>query len=258
MRMIGPDTRHYEPAMLIIEAGATDRPAMLVALLTLSYGLPLASILGAHRRDFDLATEVWRLPDGLLPLTPPFLYLVRSHLVTCGSEPGSPLFTGQDGRPLSPDEAERRVLILTRSWFSLDDLRDDVLGKFDYFPKVPARLSVLITKQTATGTTPEALESYQSSRLLMIRGRLHVWQQRIRLGELLAGHHGDYASMLEEDIQHLRRQLQAAKESISHLVEMNDKLKTQLQKKQAWMANLEAEITEQLSEEAALNKRAPK
>lgn len=125
-RIVGPDARDYEPAMLLIEAGASDRPAMLVALLTLAYGLPSASILGARRCDFDLATEVWRLPEGLLPLTAPFLHLIRLHLLTCGSEPGSLLFTGHDGRQLSQDEAELRVLILTRSGFSLADLRDDV------------------------------------------------------------------------------------------------------------------------------------
>lgn len=57
-----------------------------------------------------------------------------------------------------------------------------------------------------------------------------------------------YASMLEEDIQDLKRQLQAAKENIACLVEMNDQLSTELQKKRIWMANLEAETTEQLSE----------
>lgn len=55
-----------------------------------------------------------------------------------------------------------------------------------------------------------------------------------------------YASMLEEDVQDLKRQLQAAKENISTLVEMNDQLSIELQKKLAWMANLEAETTDQL------------
>jgi regulator of replication initiation timing len=55
-----------------------------------------------------------------------------------------------------------------------------------------------------------------------------------------------YASMLEEDVQDLKRQLQAAKENISTLVEMNDQLSIELQKKLAWMANLEAETMQQL------------
>ncbi|MFJ7884680.1 hypothetical protein ACIQYF_14475 [Pseudomonas sp. NPDC096917] len=57
-----------------------------------------------------------------------------------------------------------------------------------------------------------------------------------------------YASMLEEDIQDLKRLLQAAKENISTLVEMNDQLSTELQKKRTWMANLEAETTNQLTQ----------
>jgi regulator of replication initiation timing len=57
-----------------------------------------------------------------------------------------------------------------------------------------------------------------------------------------------YASMLEEDVQDLKRQLQAARDNISTLVEMNDQLSAELLKKRTWMANLEAETTKQLSE----------
>jgi chromosome segregation ATPase len=57
-----------------------------------------------------------------------------------------------------------------------------------------------------------------------------------------------YASMLEEDIKDLKRQLQIAKVNISRLVEMNDQLSAELQKKRVWMVNLEAETTGQLSQ----------
>jgi regulator of replication initiation timing len=57
-----------------------------------------------------------------------------------------------------------------------------------------------------------------------------------------------YASMLEEDVKDLKRQLQAAKENISTLVKMNDQLSAELQKKRTWMANLEAETTGQLAQ----------
>ena len=57
-----------------------------------------------------------------------------------------------------------------------------------------------------------------------------------------------YASMLEEDIQALKRELRAAKENITGLVEMNDQLSADLEKKRIWMANLEAETTDQLSQ----------
>lgn len=54
--------------------------------------------------------------------------------------------------------------------------------------------------------------------------------------------------MLEEDIQGLEHQLQAAKENIAGLVEMNDQLKAELQNKRVWMANLETETSDQLSQ----------
>jgi regulator of replication initiation timing len=57
-----------------------------------------------------------------------------------------------------------------------------------------------------------------------------------------------YASMLEEDVKDLKRQLQVAKENIYTLVEMNDQLSVELQKKRVWMANLEAETTDQLAQ----------
>ena len=62
-----------------------------------------------------------------------------------------------------------------------------------------------------------------------------------------------YASMLEEDIHELKRQLQSAKENISNLVEMNDQLSYELKKARDWMANLEAETTEQLAEIQSLS-----
>lgn len=57
-----------------------------------------------------------------------------------------------------------------------------------------------------------------------------------------------YASMLEEDIQVFRLQLRAAKKNISCLVEMNAQLTAELHKNRVWMANLEAETTNQLSQ----------
>lgn len=57
-----------------------------------------------------------------------------------------------------------------------------------------------------------------------------------------------YASMLEEDIQALRLELRAAKENISGLVAMNDQLSSDLTRARTWLANREAETTEQLSE----------
>lgn len=63
-----------------------------------------------------------------------------------------------------------------------------------------------------------------------------------------------YTSMLEEDIQALKRELRAAKENITGLIQMNDQLSADLERKRIWMANLEAETTDQLSEIQSLTR----
>lgn len=57
-----------------------------------------------------------------------------------------------------------------------------------------------------------------------------------------------YASILEEDLQALKRELRAARENISGLLQMNDQQAAELERKRLWMANLESETTDQLSE----------
>jgi regulator of replication initiation timing len=57
-----------------------------------------------------------------------------------------------------------------------------------------------------------------------------------------------YASMLEEDIQDLKRQLQAAKDNVASLVVMNDELSADLNRARTWLANREADTTVQLGE----------
>lgn len=97
-----------------------------------------------------------------------------------------------------------------------------------------SRLHYCISKQYTKGMTVDPYEIEDTSDWLGSPTRLETVKH--------------YASMLEEDIQDLKRQLQMAKENISRLVEMNDQLSAELQKKRTWMANLEAETTEQLSE----------
>ena len=58
--------------------------------------------------------------------------------------------------------------------------------------------------------------------------------------------------MYENEFEALTLQLQRALENVRNLVEMNDQLSAELQKNRAWMANLEAETTEQLSELSSL------
>lgn len=61
-----------------------------------------------------------------------------------------------------------------------------------------------------------------------------------------------YASMLEEDIQALKRDLRAAKENITGLVEMNDQLSAELVKARSWIASLQVQTTDQLTELGSL------
>lgn len=63
-----------------------------------------------------------------------------------------------------------------------------------------------------------------------------------------------YASMLEEDIQVLKRELRAAKENITGLIQMNDQLFADLERKRIWMANLESETTDQLAQIQSLSR----
>lgn len=62
-----------------------------------------------------------------------------------------------------------------------------------------------------------------------------------------------YAGMLEEDIEALKLELRAAKENITGLITMNDELSADLQRKRAWIANLESETTVQLTDIRRLN-----
>ena len=63
-----------------------------------------------------------------------------------------------------------------------------------------------------------------------------------------------YAGMLEEDIQAMKLKLRSAKENITGLITMNDELTADLQRKRTWIANLESETTEQLTDIQRLNR----
>ena len=58
--------------------------------------------------------------------------------------------------------------------------------------------------------------------------------------------------MYENEFEALTLQLQRALENVRDLVKMNDRLSAELQKNRAWVATLEAETTEQLSELSSL------
>lgn len=63
-----------------------------------------------------------------------------------------------------------------------------------------------------------------------------------------------YASMLEEDIQAMKQEVRASKENITGLITMNDELSADIQRKRKWIATLESETTEQLTDIQRLNR----
>ncbi|WP_223511503.1 hypothetical protein [Pseudomonas sp. GL-B-19] len=97
-----------------------------------------------------------------------------------------------------------------------------------------SRLDYCIYKQHAQGLSMDSYEIEDTSDWLGSPTRLETVKH--------------YASMLEEDLQALKRELRAAKENITGLVEVNDQLSADLTKARTWLANREAETTVQLGE----------
>ncbi|HKS15113.1 MAG TPA: hypothetical protein VJS90_18940 [Pseudomonas sp.] len=201
-RKIGLDTVDYEPVELLVDTGGSDRPAMLVALLALAYGLPLASILAARWQQFDLSAKVWRLPSGeVLPLTPPMmqvmrlhllhLNLLRVHLLTSGRLPDSLLFAGRDGGQWNQREVESRVRRLMRGRFTLSDLREVVLSRYTYFETAHVRIEARVIEMTARCEDPKRIDSFRHNTSTFLRRRLHEWHEAIRLDKLLRGYDSD-------------------------------------------------------------------
>lgn len=123
--------------------------------------------------------------------------------------------------------------------------RSNTLGRFQllmavrYAARRPTlapsgRLDYCISKQYRKGITVDPYEIEDTSDWLGCPTRLETVKH--------------YASMLEEDVQALKRDLRAAKVNITGLIGMNDKLSAELERKRLWMANLEAETTAQRSE----------
>ncbi len=174
------------PVGLLIDNGREDRPAQLVALLALAYGLPLATILTARWNEFDLVARVWRLPSGgLVPLTPPILQLMRLYLFTNGSEPSSLLVTGKHGGQLSEYEAEWRVYYLTRGRFKLRELSDMVRTEYSYFETASERIEAHVIELTAKRVGHERIASFRHNTSTHLRNRLGDWHKEICLAELL-------------------------------------------------------------------------
>ncbi|MDG9876065.1 hypothetical protein N7592_23250 [Pseudomonas juntendi] len=176
---------HDNPVELLISNEDEDRPAMLVALLALAYGLPLTTILAARWSEFDMVAQVWRLPGGGgVPLTLPILRLMRLYLFTNGGEPNSLLVTGRDGGQLSEYEVEWRIYQLARGKFTVRELRDLVRERYKYFETASERIEAKVVELMAGRVGHERIASFRHNTSTNLRNRLGDWHREICLSEL--------------------------------------------------------------------------
>jgi len=105
----------------LLDGFGADPDASVLGLLTLGYGQPVPVLLQAQWSDFDLQAGVWWVDGEPLPLTAPFIELLKRYRRCCAGR-GDRLFIGCKGRALGKPEANARVRKLTREFFNLDDL----------------------------------------------------------------------------------------------------------------------------------------
>ncbi|WP_256818771.1 hypothetical protein [Pseudomonas putida] len=177
---------HDNPVELLLSNEGEDRPATLVALLALAYGLPLTTILAARWNEFDMVAQVWRFPGGgAVPLTPPILRLMGLYLFTNGGEPNSLLVPGRDGEQLSEYEVEWRVYQLARGKFTVRELRDLVRERYKYFETASERIEAYVGELLAKRVGHERITSFRHNTSTHLRNRLGDWHREICLSELL-------------------------------------------------------------------------
>lgn len=118
---------NHEWAMTVVgnllDGFDADPEASVLGLLTLGYGQPLPVLLQAQWSDFDLQACVWWVGGEPLPLTAPFVVMLKCFRRCCAGR-GDRLFIGCKGRALGKFEANARVRELTREFFNLHDLLD--------------------------------------------------------------------------------------------------------------------------------------
>ncbi|WP_160104750.1 hypothetical protein [Pseudomonas izuensis] len=98
-----------------------DPVAAVVGLMALGYGQPVPVLLQAQWPDFDLQSGVWRVGVEALPLTAPFVVLLKRYRRCCAGRGGG-LFVGSRDGSLGKAEANARVHELLREFFNLSDL----------------------------------------------------------------------------------------------------------------------------------------
>jgi hypothetical protein len=119
-------SNHYWAVTVVgdlLDGFGADPDASVLGLLTLGYGQPVPVLLQAQWSDFDLQAGIWWVSGEALPLTAPFVVLLKRYRRSCAGW-GDRLFIGRKNRALGRTEANARVHELTREFFNLDDLLD--------------------------------------------------------------------------------------------------------------------------------------
>ncbi|WP_156796940.1 hypothetical protein [Pseudomonas umsongensis] len=98
-----------------------DSVAAVLGLMALGYGQPVPVLLRAQWSDFDLQACAWWVGGEALPLTAPFVVLLKRYQLCCAGR-GDRLFVGRRGESLGKAEANARVRELLREFFNLGDL----------------------------------------------------------------------------------------------------------------------------------------
>jgi integrase len=105
----------------LLDGFDVDPVAAVVGLLALGYGQPVSVLLRAQWSDFDLPAGVWWVDGVALPLTAPFVVLLKRYRRCCAGRDDR-LFVGRSGGSLGKAEANARVYELLREFFNLGDL----------------------------------------------------------------------------------------------------------------------------------------
>lgn len=138
----------------LLDGFGADPDASVLGLLTLGYGQPVPVLLQAQWSDFDLQAGVWWIGGEPLPLTAPFVELLKRYR-RCRAGRGDRLFIGCKGRALGKTEANARVHELTREFFKLDDL-------LDLFPDMgAAQWAQCLREYVDLGVTAEQVEALE-------------------------------------------------------------------------------------------------
>jgi integrase len=150
----------------LLDGFGADPDASVLGLLALGYGQSV--LLQAQWSDFDLQAGVWWVSGGALPLTAPFVALLKRYRRCCAGR-GDRLFIGRKDRALSKTEANARVHEQTREFFNLGDL-------LDLFPDMgTSQWAQYLREYADLGAAAEQVEALEREFNRLQRSLLEAW-----------------------------------------------------------------------------------